>query len=141
MRVGENPHKVYNIVYTQMDAFRSIYKPIIEDLPNVNYLPDGTIEVAEPPLCFLTLMHSLLKPSFSSQQDFNVRLRASLAQKLPKHVHDKLYNYHRWYVARTEKIKELNLEEPQLSQSIVASPELPRYIESSRCSQLVELHR
>lgn len=45
MHFGENPHKVYNIVYTQMDAFRAVYKPIVEDLPNVNYMPDGTIQV------------------------------------------------------------------------------------------------
>ena len=46
MRINaENPHKVYNIVYAQMDAFRELYKPIIEDLPNLNYLADGSLEV------------------------------------------------------------------------------------------------
>ncbi|TPX64437.1 phosphatidate cytidylyltransferase [Spizellomyces sp. 'palustris'] len=108
MRFGENPHKIYNIVYTQMDAFREIYKPIVEDLPNANYLPDGAIE-----------------------QDYNVRLRASLVQKLPKHMNALVQNYHRWYISRTEKIRQLDIQEPELSVSVVSSPELPRYIEKS----------
>jgi mitochondrial translocator assembly and maintenance protein 41 len=45
MIFGENPHKVFNIVYAQSDAFKEKYAPIIQDLPNVNYLEDGSLEV------------------------------------------------------------------------------------------------
>ena len=45
MLIGENPHKIYNIVYAQMSAFREKYQPIIDDLPNINMLVDGTYEV------------------------------------------------------------------------------------------------
>jgi translocator assembly and maintenance protein 41 len=45
MIFGENPHKVFNIVYAQHNAFKEKYEPIIHDLPNVNYLADGSIEV------------------------------------------------------------------------------------------------
>jgi translocator assembly and maintenance protein 41 len=45
MVFGENPHKVFNIVYAQMDAFKDKYAPVIHDLPNVNFLPDGSLEV------------------------------------------------------------------------------------------------
>jgi translocator assembly and maintenance protein 41 len=54
MLFGENPHKVYNIVYAQMvlfinliikDGFREKYDPVISDLPNVNRLSDGSLEV------------------------------------------------------------------------------------------------
>jgi hypothetical protein len=45
MWFGENPHKVYNIVYAQMDAFREKYRPVIQDLPNLEYLSDGTLQV------------------------------------------------------------------------------------------------
>lgn len=45
MLFGENPHKVYNIVYAQMDAFHEKYVDIITELPNVNYLADGSLEV------------------------------------------------------------------------------------------------
>lgn len=45
MRIGENPYKVFNIVYAQMDAFREKYDSIIDDLPNINKLGDGSLEV------------------------------------------------------------------------------------------------
>ncbi|KAJ3087870.1 Mitochondrial translocator assembly and maintenance protein 41, partial [Quaeritorhiza haematococci] len=41
----ENPYKVNNIVYSQMDRFREIYRPILEDLPNVAYVRDSTLQV------------------------------------------------------------------------------------------------
>ncbi len=43
--LAENPHKVYNIVYQQMPKFQSIYKPIIDELPAVNYVREGVIQV------------------------------------------------------------------------------------------------
>ncbi|KAJ3186557.1 Mitochondrial translocator assembly and maintenance protein 41 [Gaertneriomyces sp. JEL0708] len=109
MTVGENPHKLYNMVSTQMDLFREIYKPIIEDLPNVTYTAPDTI-----------------------QQDTDLRLQAALLQKLPKTLYNKIHQHHRWYLSNHgERIKMLDVEEPGLSQSIAASPDLPRYTEKS----------
>ncbi|KAI9014725.1 mitochondrial matrix Mmp37 [Gaertneriomyces semiglobifer] len=109
MTVGENPHKLYNMVATQMDLFREIYKPIIEDLPNVTYTSPETI-----------------------QQDTDLRLQAALLQKLPKNLYNKIHQHHRWYLSNHgERIKMLDVEEPGLSQSIAASPDLPRYTEKS----------
>jgi translocator assembly and maintenance protein 41 len=34
---GEDPHKIYNIVYRQMDMFRENYAPLITDLPFIDY--------------------------------------------------------------------------------------------------------
>jgi hypothetical protein len=52
MMFGENPHKVFNIVYAQMvhilltqEAFKEKYNPLINDMPNINLLADGTLEV------------------------------------------------------------------------------------------------
>ena len=45
MRVfGEDPHKVYNIVYKQMDEFKALYDPVVEHLPHVNYIRDGHLQ-------------------------------------------------------------------------------------------------
>ena len=44
MKMGENPYKIYNIVYGQMEAFREKYMPIIEQLPNVAYIHDDMLE-------------------------------------------------------------------------------------------------
>ena len=37
MEFGENPRKVHNIASNQMDWFRSLNGPIIEEMPNVFY--------------------------------------------------------------------------------------------------------
>ncbi|KAI9098267.1 mitochondrial matrix Mmp37 [Phlyctochytrium arcticum] len=108
MQYGENPHKIYNIVYTQMDAFRALYKPIIEDLPNVNYFEETRIE-----------------------QDWDVRLRAALLQKLPKGLYDKVQSKHRWNLFKDQKLQKFELQEPELSQSVAESPQLTQYVEKS----------
>ncbi|KAJ3163064.1 Mitochondrial translocator assembly and maintenance protein 41 [Geranomyces michiganensis] len=107
MKMGENPHKVFNIVFTQMDAFRELYKPVIEDLPNVNYVSESQIV-----------------------QDLDGRLRAQLLQKLPKHLHDKIYLYHQADTA-TNGSSLATLQEPQLSQSVASSPHLAQITERS----------
>ncbi|KAI8592247.1 mitochondrial matrix Mmp37-domain-containing protein [Geranomyces variabilis] len=106
MKMGENPHKVFNIVYTQMDAFRELYKPVIEDLPNVNYVSESQIV-----------------------QDLDARLRAQLLQKLPKHLHDKIYLYHQADSAGGSPTAAL--QEPQLSLSVASSPQLAQITERS----------
>ncbi|KAJ3032602.1 Mitochondrial translocator assembly and maintenance protein 41 [Rhizophlyctis rosea] len=112
MTFGENPHKVYNIVYTQMDAFREIYKPIIEDLPNVNYSPDGSTIV----------------------QDENPRLRGTLIQKLPRKMYNQILTNHRAQLARSGLLTTLSseqLEEPLLSQRIAMEEGLDAIVNRS----------
>ncbi|KAJ3180662.1 Mitochondrial translocator assembly and maintenance protein 41 [Geranomyces variabilis] len=107
MKMGENPHKVFNIVYTQMDAFRELYKPVIEDLPNVNYVSESQIV-----------------------QDLDARLRAQLLQKLPQNLHDKIYLYYQRSPASNGS-STAALQEPQLSLSVASSPQLAQITEQS----------
>ncbi|KAJ3274921.1 Mitochondrial translocator assembly and maintenance protein 41 [Terramyces sp. JEL0728] len=100
MLFGENPHKVYNIVYAQIDAFHQKYVDIITDLPNVNYLPDGSLE-----------------------QDMSIKLRGSLIQKLPKNFQTLLQHHYLWSLSKAGE-KSVNREEPFYSQSIAESPHI-----------------
>ncbi|KAI8905675.1 mitochondrial matrix Mmp37 [Powellomyces hirtus] len=116
MKMGENPHKVFNIVYSQMDSFRELYKPIIEDLPNVNYVSESQLV-----------------------QDLDARLRSQAIQKLPKHLHNKMYQYHQAALLRSGDAAASATptrppEEPEFSLSLVASPDLPKYVEKGRFS-------
>ncbi|KAI8909210.1 mitochondrial matrix Mmp37 [Gorgonomyces haynaldii] len=81
MTFGENPHKVYNIVYAQQDAFYKLYRPIIEDLPNVNYVSETELE-----------------------QDFDDRLRQSLVTNLPKRMQERLLYRFKWHLSKREQI-------------------------------------
>ena len=107
MWLGENPHKVFNIVYAQMDAFRMKYTPVIEDLPNVNYISSDTL-----------------------QQDMHVKLRGGMLQALPASIRDKTKSHHLWYLSRDSR-KNISREEPSFCQSIVSSPEIDRYVEKA----------
>eukprot|EP00842_Homolaphlyctis_polyrhiza_P000894 jgi/Hompol1/1805/HPOL_000513-RA len=107
MVFGENPHKVLNIVTAQMDAFRELYRPIIQELPYVNYLSDGTLE-----------------------QEDHIKMRGNLIQSLPKKLQDKIKVRHLWYLSRMGT-RSVNREQPFFSQSIAESPDLPYYVEKS----------
>ncbi|KAJ3262068.1 DnaJ sub B member 13 [Boothiomyces macroporosus] len=98
MLFGENPHKVYNIVYAQMDAFHEKYVDIITELPNVNYLADGSLE-----------------------QDMSIKLRGNLIQKLPKNFQTLLQHHYLWSISKAGG-KSVNREEPFYSQGIADSP-------------------
>ena len=74
---GENPHKVFNIVYAQMDAFQTKYRCVIEDSPNISYLADSSL-----------------------QQDMSERLRVALVRNLPPRVQDLLMYHYKWYLSR-----------------------------------------
>ncbi|KAJ3307086.1 Mitochondrial translocator assembly and maintenance protein 41 [Kappamyces sp. JEL0829] len=97
MLVGENPHKVYNIVYAQMDAFRQQYDPIIQELPNVNRLADGTLE-----------------------QDLSIKLRGSLMLALPGGLRERIKSHYLWALSKEGRktISESDREEPTFSQAM-----------------------
>jgi translocator assembly and maintenance protein 41 len=106
MRIGENPYKVFNIVYAQMDAFREKYDPIIDDLPNINRLADGSLEV---------------NYSFNKKQDINPRLRGTMISLLPKLFQEKLKNNYLWSLSK-EGGTSVNREEPQFTQQMGQFP-------------------
>lgn len=108
MLIGENPHKIYNIVQNQMEEFREIYRPIVEDLPAVQYVGENTLV-----------------------QEDNIKIRGAMIQKLPKRMQEKMQYHHRWYLNRTNQIRNANTEEPHFSQSIANSPELSDYVRKS----------
>jgi translocator assembly and maintenance protein 41 len=102
MRIGENPYKVFNIVYAQMDAFREKYDPIIEDLPNISKLADGSLEVR----------------IFSNEkQDMNPRLRGTMIGSLPKSFQEKLRHNYLWSLSR-EGLTNINRDEPLFTQQM-----------------------
>ncbi|KAJ3224006.1 Mitochondrial translocator assembly and maintenance protein 41 [Clydaea vesicula] len=67
MSFAENPRKVYNIVSKQLDEFRTLYKPIIEQHPLVSYVTSETLH-----------------------QDQTLKLRTNCLLKLPKSFLNKL---------------------------------------------------
>ncbi|KAL1923712.1 uncharacterized protein VTP21DRAFT_8692 [Calcarisporiella thermophila] len=103
MRVGENPHKVRNIVVEQMENFHRLYSPLIEDLPNVAYMREGVI-----------------------QQDENPRVRGLMVRKLPRilHAHVK-HQYRSHSLSKGERWSD---DEYELGQLIVRSPVLKQFI-------------
>ncbi|KAJ3041989.1 Mitochondrial translocator assembly and maintenance protein 41 [Rhizophlyctis rosea] len=141
MSFGENPHKVYNIVHTQMDAFREIYKPIIEDLPNTNYLADGTTIVVRRNLAdntkenTLTFFHPPANVTLTNhQQDDHPRLRGTLIQKLPKKMYNQVLTNYRARMVTAGKISQLTGEageEPLLSQGIATEEGVGPLVEQS----------
>ncbi|ORY77780.1 mitochondrial matrix Mmp37, partial [Protomyces lactucae-debilis] len=76
---GENPKKVENIVSAQQQHFRSLYGPLMADLPNIQYM--GT-EHSGQDMAGLT-------------QDLNPQTRGNMVRRLPKTFQAKLYNAYR----------------------------------------------
>jgi translocator assembly and maintenance protein 41 len=111
MLVGENPHKVYNIVYAQIGAFREKYQPILDDLPNINMLVDGTYEVGNA--------FQFESPN-SLQQDLSTKLRGSMIMTMPQSFRDRLKEHYLWSLSKKgqTKIAESDREEPIFSQSM-----------------------
>jgi len=107
MIYGENPNKIYNIVQKQFEEFQSIYRPIIQDLPAVDYVSVDRIV-----------------------QDDNLKVRGSMIQQLPKKLQEKIQYHHKWYLNRMDQFRSVNTQEPQFSQSIANSPELPIYVKN-----------
>ncbi|PWW74556.1 Mmp37-domain-containing protein [Tuber magnatum] len=75
---SENPHKVNNIVRNQLPHFRRLYSPLVEQLPNVQFLSQGVTwnDLAE---------HIML------EQDMDPQRRANIIHRLPKSFREKVY--------------------------------------------------
>ncbi|TPX37418.1 phosphatidate cytidylyltransferase [Synchytrium microbalum] len=108
MSVGENPRKVYNIVHGQFSQLQDLYKPVVENLPNVSYAYDDKL-----------------------QQDEDVKLKGIMLQQLPPRFLDRIRHHHRWYLSRAGLQNQAPQGEPDFSRSIAESPELSLYTQKA----------
>lgn len=75
---AENPHKVQNIVSNQLPHFRKLYSPLIDQLPNVQFL-SGIVSWSDP------ASETILV------QDMDPQRRANMVRRLPKAFRENLY--------------------------------------------------
>ncbi|KAG0288029.1 Mitochondrial translocator assembly and maintenance protein 41 [Linnemannia gamsii] len=106
MSIGENPHKVQNIVKAQLSQFHRLYDPLLANLSNVTTLREGHLE-----------------------QDISPLVRSRTFQKLPpKLKQGTLYRYHS---ALSKAGVEIVKEEGQEIQSVATAPDLDKYLAST----------
>ncbi|KAF9356645.1 Mitochondrial translocator assembly and maintenance protein 41 [Mortierella sp. AD094] len=103
MSIGENPHKVQNIVKGQLAQFHRLYDPLLANLSNVTTLREGFLEQNDHPI-----------------------VRSRTFQKLPpKLKQGVLYRYHS---ALSKAGMEIVNEEGNEIQSVATAPDLPTYL-------------
>ncbi|KAG0197317.1 Mitochondrial translocator assembly and maintenance protein 41 [Mortierella sp. GBA30] len=106
MSIGENPHKVQNIVTAQLSQFHRLYDPLLANLNNVTTLREGFLEQDDSPL-----------------------VRSRTFQKLPpKLKQGVLYRYHS---ALSKAGVEIVKEDGQEIQSVASAPDLDKYLAST----------
>ncbi|KAK3822976.1 MAG: mitochondrial matrix Mmp37 [Benniella sp.] len=106
MSIGENPHKVQNIVKAQLSQFHRLYDPLIANLTNVTTLGEGLYEQNDSPL-----------------------VRSRIFQKLPPGLkRGVLYRYHS---ALSKAGVEIVKEDGQEIQSVATAPDLPAYLDKA----------
>ncbi|KAF9316169.1 Mitochondrial translocator assembly and maintenance protein 41 [Podila horticola] len=103
MSIGENPHKVQNIVNAQLAQFHRLYDPLLGNLSNVTTLREGHLEQDDSPL-----------------------VRSRTFQKLPpKLKQGVLYRYH-------SALSKAGVEiEGKEIQSVATAPDLDKYLQST----------
>ncbi|CAO3566680.1 unnamed protein product [Mortierella alpina] len=103
MSIGENPHKVQNIVTAQLSQFHRLYDPLLANLNNVTTVREGFLE-----------------------QDVSPLVRSRTFQKLPpKLKQGVLYRYHS---ALSKAGVEIVKDEGQEIQSVATAPDLDKYL-------------
>ncbi|KAK3837698.1 MAG: mitochondrial matrix Mmp37-domain-containing protein [Linnemannia elongata] len=103
MSIGENPHKVQNIVKAQLSQFHRLYDPLLANLNNVTTLREGHLE-----------------------QDISPLVRSRTFQKLPPRLKQgTLYRYHS---ALSKAGVAIVKEEGQEIQSVATAPDLDKYL-------------
>ncbi|KAF9113124.1 Mitochondrial translocator assembly and maintenance protein 41 [Mortierella sp. AM989] len=103
MSIGENPHKVQNIVKGQLAQFHRLFDPLLANLSNVTTLREGFLEQNDDPLV-------------------KSRTFQKLPPKLKKGV---LYRYHS---ALSKAGVEIVKEEGNELQSVATAPDLTVYL-------------
>ncbi|KAF9375645.1 Mitochondrial translocator assembly and maintenance protein 41 [Podila verticillata] len=103
MSIGENPHKVQNIVNAQLSQFHRLYDPLLGNLSNVTTLREGHLEQDDSPL-----------------------VRSRTFQKLPPNLKKGvLYRYH-------SALSKAGVEiEGKEIQSVATAPDLDKYLQST----------
>ncbi|KAF9934666.1 Mitochondrial translocator assembly and maintenance protein 41 [Linnemannia zychae] len=103
MSIGENPHKVQNIVKAQLSQFHRLYDPLLGNLNNVTTLREGHLE-----------------------QDISPLVRSRTFQKLPpKLKQGVLYRYHS---ALSKAGVAIVKEDGEEIQSVATAPDLDKYL-------------
>ncbi|KAI1306471.1 Mitochondrial translocator assembly and maintenance protein 41 [Mortierella claussenii] len=103
MSIGENPHKVQNIVKAQLSQFHRLYDPLLANLNNVTTLREGFLEQDDSPL-----------------------VRSRTFQKLPPKLKTGvLYRYHS---ALSKAGVEIVKEEGEEIQSVATAPDVEQYL-------------
>lgn len=106
MSIGENPHKVQNIVKAQLSQFHRLYDPLLANLNNVTTLREGFLEQDDSPL-----------------------VRSRTFQKLPPKLKEGvLYRYHSALSKAGVEIVKEETEKGQEIQSVASAPDLDKYI-------------
>ncbi|GAB7366250.1 hypothetical protein MBLNU230_g7808t1 [Neophaeotheca triangularis] len=98
---GENPRKVANIVGAQLPAFRQLYVPLIENLPNVDFT-DSRKPQEEAWEKEDAIRHTGATPNLQDvlggetglnlTQDLDPKKRGNMVRRLPKAFRQKLYH-------------------------------------------------
>ncbi|KAJ3108963.1 Mitochondrial translocator assembly and maintenance protein 41 [Phlyctochytrium planicorne] len=83
MLIAENPRKIHNIVVGQIGHLRTMYKPIVENCPNIVLSNAKDWDQMS--------LDGLDNPM---RQDDDIRLRSALVSSLPKKIKDHLLSNH-----------------------------------------------
>ncbi|KAG0226140.1 Mitochondrial translocator assembly and maintenance protein 41 [Actinomortierella wolfii] len=103
MSIGENPHKVQNIVQAQLPQFHRLYDPLLANLSNVTVLREGHLEQDDSPL-----------------------VRSRTFQKLPPRLKEGVR--YRYNSALSKAGVEILNEDGKEIQSVATAPDLPLYL-------------
>ncbi|CAG8677308.1 2929_t:CDS:2 [Cetraspora pellucida] len=103
--IGENPHKIKNIVSKQAHTFKILYEPLIEGFPNVSFVNNGKL-----------------------QQDDNPKARAHLLSKLPRVLRNKIREQYGFHLIR--KGQTLPSDEKEVYRGIASSDEYVKFVKT-----------
>ncbi|RPA80450.1 Mmp37-domain-containing protein [Ascobolus immersus RN42] len=103
---SENPHKVANIVSNQLDNFRRLYGPLIEQLPNLDFTR-GTAAAGSA--------WSQIPQETQLTQDMSPLRRGNIVRRLPLSFREKLYFQYqkKFQIPRPDFQKMINLTPDQ----------------------------
>ncbi|CAG8798047.1 21204_t:CDS:2, partial [Racocetra persica] len=103
--VGENPHKIKNIVSRQADTFKILYGSLIQGFSNVAFVSNSKL-----------------------QQDDNPKARAHLLEKLPRALRNKIREQYGLHLVR--KGQTLPSDDKEVYRDIASSDECVNYVKT-----------
>ncbi|KAJ3315360.1 Mitochondrial translocator assembly and maintenance protein 41 [Blyttiomyces sp. JEL0837] len=112
---GENPHKIHNIVSAQLSELRTLYKPIIENLPNISY-KNGITD--------LNFVNGEFGEGLMLRQEIDdARLRGNLVLGLPKRLRERVVGAYLNARGGSGGVSASDgIDNQELAQEIAASP-------------------